>query len=76
MATVMSLAGHVSPDTPEYKAVLSLTIELLALIYPFVYFGILLFAERVIADRWYVIAALLAMLPTVFSIFVISGLVA
>jgi hypothetical protein len=51
VATVMSLAGHVSPGTSSYKVVLGRLAAFLALIYPVVYFAVLFYAERVVARK-------------------------
>ncbi len=75
VATVMSLAGHVSSGTPPYKVALGRLAAFLALIYPVVYFAILFTAERVIARKSYPVAAVLAMLPTAFSVFVLADLI-
>ncbi len=75
VATVMSLAGHVSPGTPAYKVVLGRLAAFLALAYPALYFTILFFAETVVARKSYAAAAVLDVLPTVFSVVVLADLI-
>ena len=75
VATVMSLAGHVSPGTPAYKVALGRLAAFLVLVYPVVYFAIFFFAERVVARKSYPAAAVLAVLPTAFSVVVLADLI-
>ena len=51
LATVMSLAGYIAPDTPMFKVVLIRLAWLLVLVYPVVFFAIVLLAEKVLARK-------------------------
>ena len=53
VATVMSLAGYIPPDTPMFKVVLVRLAWLLVLVYPVVFFAVVFFAERVLARKSY-----------------------
>jgi hypothetical protein len=53
LATVMSLAGYIPPDTPMVKVVLIRLAWLLVLIYPVVFFAVVFFAEKVLARKSY-----------------------
>jgi hypothetical protein len=74
VASLMSLAGQFPPDTPVYLRVLGRLVWLVALAYPVVFFAIVFFAERVLARKSYAAAAMVALLPIVFSLFVIGWL--
>ena len=71
VASVMSLAGQFSADTPGFVRVLVRLGWLLVLGYPLVFFAIIFFAERVLARRAYTVAAVVASLPTAFSLLVV-----
>jgi hypothetical protein len=70
----MSLAGQFQPQTPLFLRVLVRLGWLLALIYPLIFFAVVLLAERVLARRSYAAAAMVALLPIAFSLFVIRSL--
>ena len=74
LATVMSLAGYIAPNTPMFKVVLSRLAWLLVLVYPVVFFAIVFLAEKVLARKSYALAAVVALLPAAFSLFVIADL--
>jgi hypothetical protein len=74
LASVMSLAGYVPPNTPLYLRVLIRLGWLLALAYPAVFLAIVIFAERVLAQKSYAAAAMVALVPIVFSLCVVGWL--
>jgi hypothetical protein len=74
VASVMSLAGEFSADTSLVVRVLVRIAWLLALIYPAVFFAIVLLAEKVVAARSYAVAAILALLPVIFTLYVVLKL--
>lgn len=59
----MSLAGQFQPETPMFVRLLVRLGWLLALVYPLIFFAVVLLAERVLARRSYVAAAIVALLP-------------
>ena len=71
LASVMSLAGEFRADTPMFLRVLIRLGWLLALVYPLVFFALLFFAEKVLAPKYYVVGAVVALLPIAFSVFVL-----
>jgi hypothetical protein len=74
VASVMALAGQFQPGTPMFLRVLVRLGWLLVVGYPVVYFAIIFFAERVLARRSYAAAAIVALLPITFSLFVVRWL--
>jgi hypothetical protein len=73
LASVMSLAGYIAPDTPLFKVVLIRLAWLLALVYPVVFFAVVFLAERVLSHRSYPLAAVVVSLPAVVSlVFVVT----
>lgn len=74
LASVMSLAGQFQEDTPLLMRVLVRLGWLLILVYPLVFFAIVLFAERVLARRSYPAAAVAVLLPIGFSLFAVVRL--
>src|SRR5882672_5462608 len=74
VATVMSLAGYIPPDTPMFKVVLVRLAWLLVLVYPVVFFAVVFFAERVLARKSYPAGVIVALLPMAFSLFVVVKL--
>ena len=71
LASVMSLAGYIPPNTPMFKVALIRVVWLLALVYPVVFFAVILFAERVLSHKYYGLAAVVALVPVAFSLFLI-----
>jgi hypothetical protein len=69
LASVMSLAGYIPPNTPMFEVALIRLAWLLALVYPVVFLAVVLFAERVLSHRHYGLAAVVALLPAGFSLF-------
>ena len=74
VATVMSLAGQFQDNTPLFLRVLVRLGWLLMLVYPLIFFAVVFFAERVLARRSYIGAAVVAGLPILFSLFVVVKL--
>ena len=74
VASLMSLARQFQPETPMFLRVLVRLGWLLALFYPLIFFAVVLLAERVLARRSYVAAAIVALLPIAFSLFVVRSL--
>src|SRR5258707_537137 len=71
LASLMSLAGQFSAETPMVVRVLVRMGWLLALIYPVFFFAVVFLAERVLAARAYALGAIVAALPVAFSVFVV-----
>jgi hypothetical protein len=74
LASVMSLAGHFQENTPLLMRVLVRLGWLLILVYPLVFFAIVLFAERVLARKSYPAAAVVVLLPIGFTLFAAAKL--
>jgi hypothetical protein len=74
LASVMSLAGQFQDNTPLFLRVLVRLGWLLILVYPLIFFAIIFFAERVLARRSYTGAAIVAVLPIVFTLFAVVEL--
>jgi hypothetical protein len=74
LATVMSLAGYIAPDTPMVKVVLIRLAWLLVLIYPVVFFAVVFFAEKVLARKSYGFAVAVAWLPVAFSLLAMAAI--
>ena len=74
VASLMSLAGQFQPDTPMYLRVLVRLGWLLMIGYPVVFFGLVFLAERVLTRKSYAAAAVVALLPIVFSLSVVGWL--
>jgi hypothetical protein len=75
VASVMSLAGEFQPATPLYLRVLVRFGWFLVLVYPLVFLVVVFFAEKVVAGKSYVAAAVVAILPIAFALFVVVWLV-
>jgi hypothetical protein len=71
-ASVMSLAGQFRSNTPTWERILVRLGWLLALVYPVVFLMIVVFSEKVLARRSYLLGVLTAALPIAFSILVIA----
>ena len=71
VASVMSLAGQFSANTPFIVRFLVRLGWLLALVYPVVFFAIVFFAETILARKSYALAAVVALLPVAFSLLVL-----
>jgi hypothetical protein len=71
LASVMSLAGDIPAGTPILKVALVRLAWLLALVYPVVFFAVVLFAERVLSHKHYGLAAVVALLPIAFGLVVV-----
>ena len=69
LASVMSLAGYIPPETLMFKVALIRLAWLLALVYPVVFFAVVIFAERVLSHKSYTLGAVVALLPVAFSLF-------
>jgi hypothetical protein len=74
IASVMSLAGEFSPNTSLVMRGLVRFGWLLVLVYPAIFFAIVLFAEKILARKSYVAGAVLAGLPTAFSLVVLYSI--
>jgi hypothetical protein len=75
LASVMSLAGQFQPTTPLYLRVLVRLGWLLVLVYPLVFLVVVFFAERVVACKSYMAAAVVAVLPIAFALMVVVWLI-
>ena len=76
VASVMSLAGEFGADTPMFLRVLFRLGWLLALVYPIVFFAVLLFAEKILVRKSYPVGAVVAILPVAFSMLVLVEVMA
>lgn len=74
LPTVMSLVGYVPPETSASKIFLAKLCWSLVLVYPLVFFGVIFFAERVIAPIHYAAGLTLAYLPLALSAYVLYWL--
>jgi hypothetical protein len=75
LASVMSLAGYVPPNTPMLKVAVIRLVWLLALVYPVVFFAVVLFAERVLSHKYYAFVAVVALLPIALSLIIVVRLI-
>jgi hypothetical protein len=75
LASVMSLAGYIPPNTPMLNVAAIRLVWLLALVYPVVFFAVVLFAERALSHKYYAFAAVVALLPIALSLFIVVRLI-
>jgi hypothetical protein len=68
VATVMSLAAEFPSNTSPAVRFFVRAGWFLVLIYPVVFFALVFFAERVLAARSYALAAIVALLPFILSV--------
>ena len=76
LASVMSLAGQFPDGTPLLEVIAVRLGWLAVLLYPVVFFAVVLVAERLLAPRVYPLAAVVALLPVVVSAVAVAWFVA